>query len=93
MKMKKILKGIGIALLLVAMAYASNWDLPKETRATWKIDHAEELEQYEIIKASGVQVDGVMYYGRFDEDGNWHEPAEIYQEVVDYYLRGGENGQ
>lgn len=48
--MKKILKGIGLALLFISMAYASNWDLPKETRADFTAEHQEEIRQYyEIV--------------------------------------------
>lgn len=46
-KIIKLLKGIGLALLLCAMGYASNWDLPPETKEDWEAEHWEALQAYE----------------------------------------------
>lgn len=42
----RILKRIGLVLLVVAMMYASNWDVPKETKADWEREHWEALQVY-----------------------------------------------
>lgn len=47
---KKIIKGIGLAVLFIAMAYASNWDLPKETAAD-RISQ-EDLQTYNEIRSA-----------------------------------------
>lgn len=56
--MKKILKIIGLVILLLSMAYASNWDLPKETQADWEREHAEEIEAYLEARSEEWEVYG-----------------------------------
>ena len=82
--MKRLLKGLGLAILLTSMAWASNWDLPKETHAAWEQEHQEEIERYEEArgKTHRIVIDDDVYEGAYI-DGMWYEPAELYQEVVD----------
>ena len=61
--MKKILKVIGIAVLLCAMAYASNWDLPKETRADKLAGLEEEIAQYYEIVNHETHVEELEAWG------------------------------
>lgn len=51
-KVKRVLKIIGLLILFVSMAYASNWDLPKEE----KIEVSETLiqEYEEILKGENI---------------------------------------
>lgn len=92
----RMLKIVGICLLLIAMGYASNWDIPKETQADWEREHWEELKAYEEAKNAElpyVIINGDKYEGAYI-DGMWYEPAELYQEVVDCYIeKGAENGE
>lgn len=67
--MKRLAKIIGVILLLIAMAYMSNWDVPKYTN-----EALSDVTYY-------VEVDGQRYYGRFI-DGVWYEPSELYQEAI-----------
>ena len=86
--MKKGLKVIGILLLLISMAWASNWDVPKES---WQDAHREEVQAYEEERAKVHQVviGDDVYEGAYI-DGMWYEAAELFQEVTDFYLEGGE---
>ena len=45
--MKRVLRALGVIILLAAMAYASNWDLPKQSHQDWEEEHWEELQRYE----------------------------------------------
>lgn len=65
--MKRLLKIIGIAILLVSMAYASNWDLPKED-ATESPEYQKALEHYlehkddmHTIVRDGVIIEGQLH--------------------------------
>lgn len=84
--MKKI-KTVGLLLLIAAMMYASNWDLPK---SSWADEHQEELKAYEEARGKfyRVEIDGDIYEGAYI-DGLWIEPAEIYQEVTEELMKGG----
>ena len=75
----KLIKRVGLLLLVLSMMYASNWDLPKETRESWRVDHAEEIAEYEKSKGElpRVVIDGDIYEGQYI-DGMWYEPLEIY---------------
>lgn len=68
----KILKGIGIILLIISMMYASNWDLPKETRVDYLANLEEEIEQYEQSKKC-IEVNTGEYI-----NGVWVEYWEMY---------------
>lgn len=50
--MKRVLKIIGLLILFVSMAYASNWDLPKEE----KVEVSETLiqEYEEMLKGEEI---------------------------------------
>lgn len=61
--MKKILKIIGITLLLISMGYASNWDLPKETRADKLAGLEEELREYEALLKGDPEPTGWELWG------------------------------
>ena len=81
--MKKILKIIGITILFISMAYASNWDLPKEEN----ID-ADALNYYQEHKDDTFKVrfDGQVIEGQYIE-GMWYEALEMYGGVIpDEYL-------
>ena len=60
----KLIKGLGILLLIVAMMYASNWDLPKEDK-TESAEYQKALEHYlehkddwHVIVRDGVVIEG-----------------------------------
>lgn len=87
-KVKKIVKALGIAVLLIAMAYASNWDLPKQT---WEEAHQEELKAYEETRGQThrIEIDGDIYEGVYI-DGMWYEPLEVYGGAIpEEYMEGG----
>ena len=73
--MKKLLKIIGITILFISMAYASNWDLPKEDNSAY----LEALEKYEAERGRTykIVIDGDVYEGAYI-DGMWYEALEIY---------------
>ena len=82
-----MLRILGLTILLISMAWASNWDLPKETHADWEAEHQEEIQRYEEERGKTYQIiiDGEVYEGAYI-DGMWYEPAELYQEVVDAFM-------
>lgn len=89
----KLIKGIGLILLLLSMAYASNWDLPEETRDSWLEDHAEEIAEYEESRERlpYVVINGEIYEGQYI-DGMWYEPLEIYGGLIpDEFFMESEN--
>lgn len=89
----KLIKKIGLILLLLAMAYASNWDLPKETRDSWLEDNAEEIAEYEgsMECLPYVVINGEKYEGQYI-DGMWYEPLEIYGGLIpDEFFMESEN--
>ena len=91
--MKKVLKIIGMIILALSMGYASNWDMPKETRASWVEEHREEIEEYERSRefTPYVIIDGEIYEGQYI-DGMWYEPLEIYGGAIpDEFLMGEED--
>lgn len=73
----KLIKRLGVVLLILAMMYASNWDLPKETKEGWNLKHAEELENYYNRELNVYVINGEVYEGMY-LDGMWYEPLEIY---------------
>ena len=89
--MKRILKILGLAVLLMSMAYASNWDLPKEAISRTS-DYCEALERYEEErgKTYRIVIGDDVYEGAYIE-GMWYEPSELYQEVVDELLDERDN--
>lgn len=72
--MKKLLKIIGITILFISMAYASNWDLPKEENLD-----ADALKYYQEHKGETFKViiDGQEIEGQYI-DGLYYEALEIY---------------
>ena len=72
----KLIKKIGIVLLILSMMYASNWDLPKETKEDWEAEHWEELRVYEMNF-----YENEMPHGRYI-DGVWYESLELYGGVI-----------
>ncbi len=65
--MKRLLKVLGIAILLLTMAYASNWDLPKED-VTESHEYQKALEHYlehrddiHQITRDGVIIEGQLH--------------------------------
>ena len=75
--MKK-LKIIGIILLLIAIGYASNWDLPKEEKIKRDVHY--------------IEVNGQRYYGTY-VDGIWYEPLEVYAGALPEELMEGEENE
>lgn len=75
----RLIKRIGIVALILSMMYASNWDLPQETREDWLREHETEIEEYErlIQEKECVVIDGEVYTGEYI-NGVWYEALEIY---------------
>lgn len=75
----KVLKIIGIAILLTAMAYASNWDLPTPDKE-YSREYQEAFEYYmEHKDDTGMMIiDGVIIEGQYI-DGMWYEGLELWK--------------
>ena len=83
--MKRFLKIIGVIALLIAMGYASNWDLPKEDKTIADFERVEPTkvvigdDVYEGVYLDVeyyVEIDGERIYGQVI-DGMWYEPLEL----------------
>ena len=72
----RLIKRIGIVILVLSMMYASNWDLPKETPEDWEREHWEELRVYEQNF-----YENEIPHGRYI-DGVWYESLELYGGVI-----------
>lgn len=90
----KTIKRVAFILLLIAMAYASNWDLPKETRESWKQEHKEELEAYEEAREidTSIEINGEIYEGQYI-DSMWYEALEFYGGAIPDELLEGEDDE
>ena len=88
--MKRVLKVIGVLVLLSLMGCASNWDVPKED---WKEEHKEEIRAYEEAKKTTTVVIGEdVYEGVYLEEDYTPEelekpsvPEEYKEEPEEYY--------
>lgn len=71
--MKKVLKIIGIALLVMALCHASNWDLPQADS-----DYEQALAEYNKLKNTWIVIEGEEYEGMVI-NGLYYEPLELWQ--------------